>query len=139
METKPLTPRERIQELSNHFDISIRQMAQIANMSEVTFYHISDNSRTGISERTASRICYHFEKRFGAVVNRQWLLTGEGEMIEEEPMGTEAAKVANEQPIERERQADTAEGEEDYKSKYYALLERYSNLLREYAELLKKQ
>ena len=136
MESKALTPRERIQELSNHFDISIRQMAQIANMSKVTFYHISDNSRTGISERTASRICYHFEKRFGAVVNRQWLLTGEGEMIEEEPMRAEAA---SEQPIEREKQADAAEGEEDYKSKYYALLERYSNLLREYAELLKRQ
>ena len=54
MENKPLTERERIDALVFRLGISIRQLAKIVDMNENTFYHITDNSRFGISER-------HFE------------------------------------------------------------------------------
>ena len=81
MENKPLTERERIDALVFRLGISIRQLAKIVDMNENTFYHITDNSRFGISERTASKICYNLEKKMNVVVNRQWLLTGEIERI----------------------------------------------------------
>ena len=71
MENKPLTERERIDALVFRLGISIRQLAKIVDMNENTFYHITDNSRFGISERTASKICYNLEKKMSVVVNRQ--------------------------------------------------------------------
>lgn len=84
METKPLTDRERIDALVFRLDISIRKLAQIVEMNENTFYHITDSSRFGISERTASKICKNLEKKMQVIVNREWLLNGVGEMILEQ-------------------------------------------------------
>ena len=61
MENKPLSERERIDALVFRLGISIRQLAKIVDMNENTFYHITDNSRFGISERTASKICYNLD------------------------------------------------------------------------------
>ena len=136
MENKPLTERERIDALVFRLGISIRQLAKIVDMNENTFYHITDNSRFGISERTASKICYNLEKKMSVVVNRKWLLTGEGDMIDEKlsvlPYAAEeegAMMMAAEEGVEYGT---------DWKSKYLALLEKYTKLQDEHKELLKK-
>lgn len=136
MENKHLTERERINALVFRLGISIRQLAKIVDMNENTFYHITDNSRFGISERTASKICYNLEKKMSVVVNRQWLLTGEGDMIDEKlsvlPYNTEeegSMMMAAEEGVEYGT---------DWKAKYLALLEKYTKLQDEHKELLKK-
>ena len=136
MENKPLTERERIDALVFRLGISIRQLAKIVDMNENTFYHITDNSRFGISERTASKICYNLEKKMSVVVNRQWLLTGEGDMIDEKhsvlPYATEeegTMMMAAEEGVEYGT---------DWKAKYLTLLEKYTKLQEEHKELLKK-
>ena len=136
MENKPLSERERIDALVFRLGISIRQLAKIVDMNENTFYHITDNSRFGISERTASKICYNLEKKMSVVVNRQWLLTGEGDMIDEKlsvlPYAAEEESVM---PMAAE---EGVEYGTDWKSKYLALLEKYTKLQDEHKELLKK-
>ena len=67
MENKPLTERERIDALVFRLGISIRQLAKIVDMNENTFYHITDNSRFGISERTASKSCSGIEFLFSGL------------------------------------------------------------------------
>lgn len=81
MDNRSLTERERIDALVFRLGISIRQLARLVDMNENTFYHITDNSRFGISERTASKICYNLEEKMHVIVNRDWLLNGNGEMI----------------------------------------------------------
>lgn len=136
MENKPLTERERIDALVFRLGISIRQLAKIVDMNENTFYHITDNSRFGISERTASKICYNLEKKMSVVVNRQWLLTGEGDMIDEKlsvlPYETEEEGTMMMAAEDREEYGA------DWKSKYLELLEKYTKLQDEHKELLKK-
>ena len=136
MKNKPLTERERIDALVFRLGISIRQLAKIVDMNENTFYHITNNSRFGISERTASKICYNLEKKMSVVVNRQWLLTGEGDMIDEKlsvlPYAAEEEGAMMMAAEYREEYGT------DWKSKYLALLEKYTKLQDEHKELLKK-
>ena len=136
MENKPLTERERIDALVFRLGISIRQLAKIVDMNENTFYHITDNSRFGISERTASKICYNLEKKMSVVVNRQWLLTGEGDMIDEKlsvlPYDTE------EEGTTMMAAEEHAEYGIDWKAKYLLLMEDYVRLQKEHNELLKR-
>ena len=136
MENKPLTERERIDALVFRLGISIRQLAKIVDMNENTFYHITDNSRFGISERTASKICYTLEKKMRVVVNRQWLLTGEGDMIDEKLSVLPYA--AEEEGTMMMAAEDGVEDDTDWKSKYLALLEKYTKLQEEHKELFKK-
>ena len=126
METKPLSKRERIKELVLYLDIKIKQLAEIAGLNPNTLYHISDNSRFGISESTASKICYNVKKKLGVVVNRDWLLTGEGEMI----VSPSPAKDVTMEP---------AQSEINWQDKYIALLEKHIELQREYTACLKKR
>lgn len=136
MENKPLTERERIDALVFRLGVSIRQLAKIVDMNENTFYHITDNSRFGISERTASKICYNLEKKMSVVVNRQWLLTGEGDMIDEK-LSVLPYAAEEEQPVAMAAEEGVEYGT-DWKSKYLALLEKYTKLQDEHKELLKK-
>jgi len=136
MENKPLTERERIDALVFRLGISIRQLAKIVDMNENTFYHITDNSRFGISERTASKICYNLEKKMSVVVNRQWLLTGEGDMIDEKL--SVLPNAAEEEGTVMMAAEEGVEYGTDWKSKYLALLEKYTKLQDEHKELLKK-
>lgn len=136
MENKPLTERERIDALVFRLGISIRQLAKIVDMNENTFYHITDNSRFGISERTASKICYNLEKKMSVVVNRRWLLTGEGDMIDEKLSVLPYA--AEEEGTVMIAAEDREEYGTDWKAKYLALLEKYTKLQDEHKELLKK-
>ena len=75
MNDNNMTGGQRLQALVLRLELTIRELANIANMSEATFYHITDGTR-GISERVASRVCYNLETKRGVTVNRQWLLTG---------------------------------------------------------------
>ena len=122
-----LSPKERIQKLVLYLDISVRALAQLVEMSEATMYHITDGTYN-ISPRTASRIAYQLEKKKGVIVNRDWLLTGKGEMVDEKlsvPMGEPRVRM-NVSCVEDE-------GDEyafvNYKEKYLALLEKYTALL----------
>lgn len=126
METKPLPERERINQLTFYLNISIRQLAKIVGMNENTFYHISDNSRFGITEKTATKICKNLKKKVGLDVNRDWLLTGEGEMI----VSPSPAKDVTMEP---------AQSEINWQDKYIALLEKHIELQKEYTACLKKR
>lgn len=133
MENAKTDQKERLQQLSMKYGMTLRDLARMAQMSEATLYHITDESRR-LTPRTAARICYYMEKEKGVVVNRQWLLTGEGEMIEEkssQPYGNEA--VATTVIAAEEREVEV-----NYKEKYLALLEEYSRLQKEHSELLKR-
>ena len=121
-----LTPKERLQRLSEHLDMSVRGLATLAEMSEATLYHITDGTRD-MSGRTAARLCYQLEKKRGVLVNRDWLMTGNGQMLVEiKP----AVPVSEALPVaaEPEEEYDSV----NYKEKYFALLEKYTSLLEEH-------
>lgn len=126
-----LTPKERLQRLSEHLDMSVRGLATLAEMSEATLYHITDGTRD-MSGRTAARLCYQLERKRGVVVDRDWLLTGKGKMlvnIKPDAPATEIVNVAEVLPeaAEPEQELDNV----NYKEKYFALLEKYTALLEE--------
>ena len=130
-----LKPKERLQRVADELDMSIRQLAQMAEMSEATLYHVTDGTRE-MTGRTASRLCYHIEKNRGLLVNRDWLLTGKGEMLvtlkpEPKKEAEEATPVA--------AKLSGLEVEHDWKGRYYQLLERYSELQAKYTEMLEKR
>lgn len=129
MENTILTAKERLQQLTLHLDLSVRALAKIVGMSEATLYHITDES-LGISARTASKICYELERQRGIRVNREWLLTGEGEMLEGSLMPEAGAE---EVPVAAE---DLDWQGHDWKDKYYSLLEKYNDLQDRYMALL---
>ena len=125
-----LTPKERLQRLSAELDMSIRQMAKLADMSEATLYHFTDGTRP-VTDRAASRLCYQIKKKRGLLINRDWLLTGRGKMmVEVKPTVTENTPVAA---------GSEGHEETDWKAKYYELLEQHSALQAEHLELVKKQ
>lgn len=120
-----LSPKERLQRLSEHFDVSVRGLAKLSEMSEATLYHITDQTRD-MSGRTAARLCYQLERKRGVLVNRDWLLTGKGRMLVDIKPDAPAAEVV---PVaaEPEEEYDNV----NYKEKYFALLEKYTALLEE--------
>lgn len=127
-----LTPKERLQRLSERLDISVRGLAALAEMSEATLYHVTDGTRD-MSGRTAARLCYHIEKKRGLQVNRDWLMTGIGQMLS----GLKPEKRESDEevlPVAAE-----AEDVRDWKGRYYSLLERYSELQAKYTALVEKK
>lgn len=126
-----LTPKERLQRLSEHLDMSVRGLATLAEMSEATLYHITDGTRD-MSGRTAARLCYQLEKKRGLMVDRDWLLTGRGKMLVNIKPDAPVAEVVNVAEVlpeaaEPEQELDNV----NYKEKYFALLEKYTALLEE--------
>lgn len=123
---KALEQKQRLEKLVIHLKINLIDLAAMAGLDRNTIYHIGSGIRGLMSERTASRICYHLEKKLGIVVNREWLLNGTGDMIDE--------KLSTPLPYNNKQQINmAAEDDEslntDWKNKYYALLEKYTNLL----------
>ena len=126
-----LTPKERLQRLSEHLDMSVRGLATLAEMSEATLYHITDGTRD-MSGRTAARLCYQLERKRGVMVDRDWLLTGRGRMLVNIKPDAPAAEVVNVADVlpeaaELEQELDKV----NWKEKYFALLEKYTALLEE--------
>ena len=124
-----LTPKQRILELGLYLDLSSRALAKIVGINENTLYHITDES-LGISPRTATKICYQLEKKKEVRINKNWLLTGEGKMIDEKPTDTHNKNDENTQPCR--------EDNKDYREKYYILLEEYNNLMKRHLKLIEK-
>ena len=106
--------------------MSVRGLAKLSEMSEATLYHITDQTRD-MSGRTAARLCYQIERKRGVLVNRDWLLTGKGRMlvdIKPEEPAAEVVTVAAEPETELDN--------ENWKEKYFTLLEKYTALLEEH-------
>ena len=120
-----LTPKERLQRLSEHLDMSVRGLATLAEMSEATLYHITDGTRD-MSGRTAARICYQLERKRGVLVDRDWLLTGKGQMLVDIKPAAPASEALSEAA-----EPDMEYDDVNYKEKYFALLEKYTALLEE--------
>lgn len=131
METKPnqtpLSQKQRMEQLILQFNLTFRELAEMAGLNENTIYHIN-SGRNALSERTAAKICYQFEKQRGIVINRDWLLSGEGEMIDE----TLSLPLA-----EPARQVPTPAAT-DYREKYFQLLEQYTDLCNKYTDVCNK-
>ena len=125
---KAAEQKKRLDKLSIHLRINLIDLAEMAGLNKNTLYHVGSGVRGEMSERTAARICYHLEKKKGIVVNRDWLLDGVGDMIDEKHSVL---------PYEQEEEGgvlvaaeDAAPyGEPDWKAKYFALLEKYTALL----------
>lgn len=124
---------QRLQNLIIHFRITTRDLAKMIGLSENTLYKINSGLNE-MSDRTAAKICYFLEKEKGESVSRHWLLTGEGQMFEE----NEVKQYEQKQEPMPVAADETAEFGVDYKNKYFLLLEEYSKLQAEYSALLKK-
>ena len=128
------TQAERLRMLTIRLKITTRDLAKMIGMNENTLYKINSGLMP-ISNRTASKICYFLEQEKGVVVNRQWLLTGEGEMLDEKhsvkpyEMEEESGNV----PMAAE---EPEEFGTNYREKYYEVVEKYNDLLVKYSSLL---
>lgn len=124
---KAAEQKKRLEKLSVHLRINLVDLAEMAGLNKNTIYHVGSGVRGEMSERTAARICYHLEKKKGIVVNRDWLLDGVGEMIDEKHSVPPYEHEESPLPMVAE---DTAPfGEPDWKAKYFELLEKYTLLL----------
>jgi transposase len=119
---------KRMEELIVYLKTTTRELAKLAGVHENTLYKICCAHNT-ISNRTAARICFNVEKHLGIVINRQWLINGEGSMLDD--------KLSTPPPYksDEDEQLSPMVAEEDdpydinWKDKYYALLEKYTDLL----------
>ena len=136
MENTVKEQKERLQQLALRLGLTIRDIARIADMSEATLYHVTDETRI-MSGRTASKICYHLERVKGVLVNRDWLLNGDGEMFEEKH-NVVSFEMEEEKPMLMVAENEVEYGSTDWKAKYLALMEDYVKLQKEHSELLKK-
>jgi len=128
------TQAERLALLVMRLKITTRDLSKMIGLNENTLYKINSGSMA-ISKRTAAKICYFLEQEKGIEINRQWLLTGEGEMLvnNKQPVPYDKDKVP---PMEMAAEND--DDAADYKEKYFALLVEHSRLQAEYSGLLKK-
>lgn len=117
-----------MEQLIIHLRMNLVDLAELAGLNKNTLYHVGSGERSEMTVRTVARICYHLEKKKGIVVNRDWLLNGVGEMMDEKhsvlPYEQEeegGALVAAEEAVPC--------CEPDWKGKYFALLEKYAALL----------
>lgn len=134
---KSLEQKKRLEQLVIHLKMNMVDLANLSGLNKNTLYHVGSGIRSEMTERTAARICYHLEKK-GIHVNRDWLLDGVGEMIDEHlsvPYDQEKEKggilMAAEDPAPY--------GEPDWRAKYLDLMERYIALQQEYTQLLKSR
>lgn len=124
------TQRDRLELLAIHMKTTLSDLAKMVGLNKNTLYHVGSGKDGKMSDGTASKICYFLKRQKGVTVNKQWLLTGEGEMILEElPPKTIEAK-----PVEK-----TTEQDIDWREKYYSLLEDHKNLQERYIEFIEKQ
>jgi DNA-binding XRE family transcriptional regulator len=123
------TQRDRLELLVIHLKTTLSDLAKLVGLNKNTLYHVGSGKRGEMSDRTATRICYSLKKKRGVTVNKQWLLTGEGEMIIEElPPKTIEAKI-----VEK-----TTEQDIDWREKYCSLLEEFVKLQERHIALLEK-
>ena len=134
---KALEQKQRLEKLVIHLKINLIDLAAMAGLDRNTIYHIGSGIRGLMSERTASRICYHLEKKLGIVVNREWLLNGTGEMIDTEHSTFTYEQDEQPLPVAAEKGADY--DSPDYREKYMQLMEEYLALQKKYTTLLENK
>lgn len=123
------TQRDRLELLVIHLKTTLSDLAKMVGLNKNTLYHVGSGKDGKMSDGTASKICYFLKRQKGVTVNKQWLLTGEGEMIIEElPPKTIEAK-----PVEK-----TTEQDIDWREKYCSLLEEFVKLQERHIALLEK-
>lgn len=129
---KALEQKQRLEQLVIHLKTNLVDLANLAGLNKNTLYHVGSGEKSEITERSVARICYHLEKKRGIVVNREWLLHGTGEMIDEErsvlPYGQDEEQSS--------LMAAEEESEFDYREKYMRLMEEYLALQKKYTALL---
>lgn len=124
------TQRDRLELLVIHLKTTLSDLAKLVGLNKNTLYHVGSDKRGEMSDRTATRICYSLRKKKGVNVNKQWLLTGEGEMIlEETPSPSQEKKT-----VEKSTEQDI-----DWREKYYSLLEEFVKLQERRIALLEKK
>lgn len=129
---KALEQKKRLEQLVIHLKTNLVDLANLAGLNKNTLYHVGSGEKSEITERSVARICYHLEKKRGIVVNREWLLHGTGEMIDEDrsvlPYGQDEEQSS--------LMAAAEEPEFDYREKYMRLMEDYLALQKKYTTLL---
>lgn len=128
---KALEQKQRLEQLAIHLKMNLVNLAALAGLNKNTLYHVGSGKKSEITERSVARICYHLEKKRGIVINREWLLDGTGEMIDEQH-----SVIPYEQEEESQQLRAAEDGEPygtNWKDKYYALLEKYTDLLEQKA------
>ena len=124
---KALEQKQRLEQLVIHLKMNLVDLADLAGLNKNTLYHVGSGEKSELTERSVARICYHLEKKKGIAVNREWLLDGTGEMIDEQH-----SVIPYSQDEETASLMAPEEGEPygiNWKDKYYAILEKYTNLL----------
>ena len=132
---KALEQKQRLDQLVIHLKMNLVDLADISGLNKNTLYHVGSGEKSEITERSVARICYHLEKKRGIVVNREWLLHGTGEMIDEQhsviPYNQE-----EEQPLPMAAEEGAEFGSPDYREKYMQLMEEHLALQKKYTALL---
>ena len=127
---KTATQRDRLELLVIHLKTDLSDLAKLVGLNKNTLYHVGSGKRGEMSDRTAAKICYSLKKKKGVNVNKQWLLTGEGEMIIEE---------LPQKPNESKTVEKPAKQDIDWREKYYTLLEDHKYLQERYIKLIERQ
>ena len=134
---KALEQKQRLEQLVIHLKMNLVDLANLTGLNKNTLYHVGSGEKSEITERSVARICYHLEKKRGIVVNREWLLHGTGEMIDE--------KLSTPQPYNNKQQINMAAEDEaefslpDYREKYMQLMEEHLALQKKYTALLENK
>lgn len=134
---KSLEQKQRLEQLVIHLKMNLVDLANLAGLNKNTLYHVGSGEKSEITKRSVARICYHLEKKRGIVVNREWLLDGTGEMIDEQ-LSTPLPHD-NKQQINMAAEEEAEFGLPDYREKYMRLMEEYLILQNKYTALLEKK
>lgn len=127
---------KRMEDLIVYLKTTTRELAKLTGIHENTLYKICCAHNT-ISNRTAARICFNIEKALGIVINRQWLINGEGPMLDEELSTPPPYKSYEDEQLPPMVAEEGAEfGSPDYREKYLQLMEEYLALQKKYTALL---
>lgn len=131
---KALEQKQRLEQLVIHLKMNLVDLADLAGLNKNTLYHVGSGEKSEITERSVARICYHLEKKRGIVVNREWLLHGTGDMIDEQH--SVIPYEQDEQPLPVAAEKEAGYGSPDYREKYMRLMEEYLALQKKYTALL---
>lgn len=138
-DTQKIAQSKRIEEIIVYLKTTTRELSHIAGVHENTLYKICCG-HNAISSRTAARICYNIEKQYGVSINRQWLLTGEGSMLDEKPSSSQPYQQdEDEHPTAMVAEAEAESGFPDYREKYMRLMEEHLELQKKYTDLLENK
>ena len=130
---------KRMEELIVYLKTTARELAKITGVHENTLYKICCAHNT-ISTRTAARICFNIEKTLGIVINRQWLINGEGSMLDEKLSTPPPYKSdEDEQPSPMVAEEEAEFDSPDYREKYLQLMEEHLALQKKYTALLENK